>query len=58
VNITQSDDLYNYRSVLETLLSYGVDATISHLRNSYWYKDVGTCCPVTPQKQSLQTPDS
>jgi hypothetical protein len=41
VNITQSDDLYNYRSIFETLLSYGVDALISHLTNSYWYKDVG-----------------
>jgi len=29
VTITQSDDLYNYRAILETLLSYGVDATIS-----------------------------
>jgi len=26
---------------LETLLSYGADAAISHLINSYWYKDVG-----------------
>jgi len=38
VTITQSGDLYNYRSILETLLSYGVDATISHLTNGYWYK--------------------
>ena len=45
VTITQSVDLYNYRSVLETLLSYGVDATISHLTNSYWYKDVGDMLP-------------
>ena len=29
VTLTQSDDLYNYRAILETLLSYGVDATIS-----------------------------
>ena len=31
VNITQSADHYNYRAILETLLSYGVDASISHL---------------------------
>ena len=31
VNITQSSDLYNCRSILETLLMNGGDATISHL---------------------------
>jgi len=48
VNITQSVDLYNYRAILETLLSYGVDATPSHLTNSYWYKDVGDMLPCDP----------
>jgi hypothetical protein len=47
VNITQSGDLYNYRAYLETL-TYRVDASISHLRNSYWYKDVGDMLPCDP----------
>jgi hypothetical protein len=48
--ITKSGDLYNYRSVLETLLSYGTDATISHLTNAYWYKDQGDMKPCDPTK--------
>jgi len=48
--ITQSGDLYNYRSVLETLLSYGTDATVSHLTNCYWYKDQGDMKPCDPTK--------
>jgi len=35
MNITLSDGLYNYMAYLETLFSYGVDAAISHLTNSY-----------------------
>jgi len=50
VNITQSVDLYNYRAYLETLLSYGIDVAISHLTNSYWYKDVGDMMPCDPTK--------
>ena len=50
VNITQSGDLYNYRSILESLLSYGIDASISHLTNNYWYKDVGDMMPCDPTK--------
>ena len=41
VNITQSGDLYNFRTYLETLLTYGSDASLSHLTNIYWYKDTG-----------------
>ena len=41
MNITLSGDLYNYTAYLETMLSYGVDASISQLTNSYWCKDVG-----------------
>ena len=50
VTVTQSGDLYNYRSVLETLLSYGTDATVSHLTNAYWYKDQGDMKPCDPTK--------
>ena len=48
--ITQSGDLYNYRSILETLLSYGVDVTISHFTNGYWYKDQDDMKPCDPTK--------
>jgi hypothetical protein len=56
VNITQSGYLYNYRGILETLLTYGVDASISHLTNNYWYKDVGDmlpCDPTHPDSKAL-----
>ena len=35
--ITQSGEHYNYRSYLETLLTYGNDAAATHLTNAYWY---------------------
>jgi hypothetical protein len=54
VNITHSGDLYNYRAYLETLLSYGVDASKSHLTNSYWYKDVGNMLPCDPTNAKLK----
>jgi hypothetical protein len=50
VNITQSGDLYNYRAYLETILSYGNDAAMLHLANSYWYKDMGDMLPCDPTK--------
>jgi hypothetical protein len=49
-NITQSGDLYYYRSYLETLLTYGTDASLSHLTNSYWYRDSGDMLPCDPTK--------
>jgi hypothetical protein len=48
VSVTQTSDLYNYRAYLETLLSYGTDASKTHLTNSYWYLDgleLGPCDP-------------
>ena len=50
VNITQSGDIYNYRALLETVQSYGVDASISHFTNSYWDEDVGDMMPCDPTK--------
>jgi hypothetical protein len=47
-SITTSSDNYNYRSYFETILTYGSDAAVSHLTNSYWYTDNGnmlTCDP-------------
>jgi len=49
VNITQSGDLYNFR-YLEVLLTYGSDASLAHLTNSYWYKDTGNMLPCDPTK--------
>ena len=46
--ITPTSDLYQYRSYLEKLLTYGRDASTSHLTNSFWYLDSGdlqTCEP-------------
>jgi hypothetical protein len=48
VNITQTGDLCNYHAYLETLLTYGVDASIWHLTNSYCYTDVGDMMPCDP----------
>jgi len=46
--ITQSGDLYLYRSYLETLLTYGSDAAASHLTNSFWYLERGDMLPCDP----------
>lgn len=37
--ITQSSGLYNYRCMIENLLNYGYDASLSHLANSLFVKD-------------------
>ena len=34
--VTPASDHYNYRAYLQTLLSYGSDATESHLTNNLW----------------------
>jgi hypothetical protein len=39
--ITPTSDLYQYRSYLKTLLTYGRDVATSHLTNSFWYLDSG-----------------
>jgi len=39
--ITQSTELYNYRSLLETVLTYGNNAATTHLRNAMWIMDDG-----------------
>ena len=48
--ITQSGEHYNYRSYLETLLTYGADAAATHLTNAYLYReniDMMPCDPPT-----------
>ena len=46
VTITHAAELYHYRAFLETLLTYGREATSSHLTKAFWYRetgDMGTC---------------
>jgi hypothetical protein len=48
--ITQTTDVHQYRSYLETLLTYGSDAANSHLTNEFWYLDTGNYLPCDPTK--------
>ena len=45
VAITSATDLYHYRAYLESLLTYGIDAAVSHLTNMFWYLDKGDLLP-------------
>jgi len=61
VPVTQSHEHYNYRAYLETLLTYGSDASASHLTNSYWYLNTGDmqpCDPTAETHTSATTTDS
>jgi hypothetical protein len=49
VPITQSGDLYHYRSFVETSLTYGSEAAASHFTNSFWYLDKGDMVPSVPK---------
>ena len=51
--ITQSSDQSNYRSYLETLLTYGTDAATTHLTNAYWYRDTGDMLPCDPTSATV-----
>ena len=53
VKITQASDHYNYRSYLETLLTYGTDAAATHLMNAYWYRDTGDILLCDPAAESV-----
>ena len=46
--ITRSTELYNYRSLLETLLTYCNDAATIHLRNAMWIMDAGNMVACDP----------
>jgi len=54
VNITPTSELYPYRSYLETLLSYGSDASNSHLTNAYWYLDEGDVLAGDPTSANIK----
>jgi len=45
---TQSSEHYNYRSNLETLLTYGTDAAATNITNVYWYRETGDMLPCDP----------
>jgi hypothetical protein len=53
--ITHSSDNYQYRFLLETLLTYGSDAAETHLTNAYWYKDDGNILTCDPTDTSAAT---
>jgi hypothetical protein len=55
VSITPSSYNYNYRPYLDTLLTYGSDAAISHLTNAYWYKDEGDMVACDPTADETDT---
>ena len=46
--ITQSTELYNYRSLLENHLTYGNDAETIHLSNAMWIMDDGNMVACDP----------
>jgi hypothetical protein len=54
VSITPASELYPYRSYLETLLTYGSDASNSHLTNAYWYLDEGDVLAGDPTSDSIK----
>jgi hypothetical protein len=43
--ITQANELYNYRSFLETILTYSSGAAATPLTNAFWYLDNGNMLP-------------
>jgi len=51
--ITQWSEHYNYRSYLESLLTYGTDAAATHLTNAYWYRDSGDMLPCDPTSATV-----
>ena len=54
MNITPASELDPYRSYLETLLTYGSDASNSNLTNAYWYPDEGDVLAGDPTSDSIK----
>jgi len=55
LTITQAAELYNYLSFFENILTYGSDATTSHLTNAFCYLDNGDVLPcVLPRRCKKQ----
>ena len=51
--ITQSSEHYNYRSYLETLLTFGTDVAGTRLMNAYWYRDTGDMLQCDPTSATV-----
>ena len=54
MNSTPASELYPYRSYLESLQTYGSDATNSHLTNTYWYLGKGDVLAGDPTSTSIK----
>jgi hypothetical protein len=52
ITIIQATELYNYRSFLETTLTYSSDAAATHLTNAFWYIDNGDMLPCDPSSDN------
>jgi len=46
--ITQATEIYNYCSLLETILTYVNDAATTHLTNALWFLDNSNMSPCDP----------
>jgi len=55
---TQSGELYQYRSYLETLMIYDTDVAAMHLTNSFWYLDKGDMVPCELTAAQISTKNS
>jgi hypothetical protein len=55
VTITQFTEIYNYRTYMESLLTYGTDAADTRLTNAFWYLDSAdplACNPTAPDAKN------
>jgi hypothetical protein len=52
ISVSSSKDLYNYRAYLETILTYGHDASHSHHTNAFWYPDEGDFSAHNPPSEA------
>jgi hypothetical protein len=53
VNFMRARENFHYRSYLETLLTYGSDAAVSHLSSAYWCLATGDMIPCDPTAETL-----
>jgi len=53
VSLSSSKVLYNYRAYLDTLLTYGHDASQSNLTSAFWYPDEGDFSTHNPPNEAL-----
>jgi len=53
ITITQASEKFNYRSYLETLMTYGSNVQASHPSNVYWYRETTDMYPCYPTSVNL-----